>query len=82
MCKKLSQYNIEILYILAFQVLSMLSDKFLVLCKFSHILRQIPGYFSTWINKMKISRFPGSAVPDNSIIMKLCQRHIKFKSVR
>ncbi len=43
--KKLFKYNIEMLYILKFQVLSMFSAKFLILSRFSHLLGQIPGYF-------------------------------------
>ncbi len=61
--KLLSQYNIKILYILTFQVLSMFSAKFLVLSRFSHFLGQIPGYFWTWTDNIQIFwffRFPGS----------------------
>ncbi len=61
MWKKLSQYNIEILYILTLHVLSRFSAIFLVLSRFSHFLEQIPGYFWTWTDKIQISRFPGSA---------------------
>ncbi len=53
----MSQCNIEILYILAFQILSRFSAKFLVLSRFSHFLGQIPGYFWTWTDKIQISRF-------------------------
>ncbi len=60
---KLFQHNIEILYLLTFQVLSRFSAKFLVLSRFSHFLGQIPGYFWTWTDTIPIfrfSRFPGS----------------------
>ncbi len=61
---KLSQYNIEIFYILTFQVSSRFSAKFLVFSRFSHFLGQIPGHFLTWTDKIqnsRFSRFPGSA---------------------
>ncbi len=61
--KTLFHYNIEMLCILTFQVLSRFSIKFLVWSRFSHLLGQILGYFWTWTNKMQISRFswfPGS----------------------
>ncbi len=45
--EKLSHCNIEILYILTFQILSRFTAKFLVLSRFSHVLAQISGYFWT-----------------------------------
>ncbi len=57
MWKKLSQYNIEILYILTFQILSRFSAKFLVLSRFSHFLGQISGHFCTWTDTIQISMF-------------------------
>ncbi len=66
--KQLLQYNIEILYILTFQVLSRFSAKCLALSRISHILGQIPGYFWTWTDKIQFSRFPGSA--GNPVISK------------
>ncbi len=57
MWKKLSQYNIKILYVLTFQVLSRCSAKCFVLSRFSHFLGQIPGHFWTWTDKIQISRF-------------------------
>ncbi len=61
--EKISQYNIELLYIITFLVLFMLSAKFLVLFRFSYIFWQIPGEFWTWTDTTqisRISRFPGS----------------------
>ncbi len=57
MWKKLSQYNIKMLYILTFQALSSFSAKLFVLSRFSQVLGQIPGHFWTWTDNIQISRF-------------------------
>ncbi len=51
--EKLPEYNIEMLYILTFQVLSSILLNFL----FCHFFGQIPSYFWTWTDKIQISRF-------------------------
>ncbi len=43
--------------ILIFQVLFMLSVKFLALSRYSHFGGKIPGYFWTWTDKIQISKF-------------------------
>ncbi len=58
---QLFDYNIEMLYILTFQVLSMFSTK--VLSTFLHFWGHIPVYFWTCTGQIQISRcsrFPGS----------------------
>ncbi len=48
--KSLSQYNIKMLYISTFKILSMFSATFIVLSRFSHFWGQNLGYFWTWTN--------------------------------
>ncbi len=60
--KKGSQYNIEMLYILTFQVLSMFSAKCLVLSRFSHFWGEIYRLcLDLDRKKIKFPGFPGSA---------------------
>ncbi len=72
---KLSQYNINILHILTFQVLSRFSANFLVLSRFSHFWAKFQAISGPGQIKFKSPGIPGSAGnPDQCTTKKVCKQ--------